>query len=138
MWMMGLSAKEKQLIESLREYAERFDVASNVLLLKKQITELEIEKGRMVEDHEKQKRELTHMIGLEKKRQEFEIDKAKSETSLKVREENLSADKKRFEEQMKFNNERFTSEVGYLKDMMGQILERVPNLTANLEVGRKR
>jgi hypothetical protein len=44
-----------------------------------------------------------------------------------VREENLAADRKRFEEQMKFQNDRFTQEVGYLKDMLGQMMKRLPS-----------
>ena len=138
MFIFSLSHKERTLLEALREYASRFDLASNVIDLKKQLAELEIDKSKMTEAHEKDERELRHMIGLEKKRQEFEIDKAKQETALKVREENLSADKKRFEDQMKFHESRFKEEVSYLKDMIGQVLERLPNVSASLEVGRKK
>jgi hypothetical protein len=138
MWIFGLSPKEYELLKTLREYAGRFEMATTVLDLKKQIAELEINKGKLKEDHDREQRELRHMIGLEKKRQEFEVEKAKQETSLKVREENLSADKKRFEQQMKFHEDRFTEEVKYLKDLMGQVLERLPNVTATFDGGKRK
>ena len=69
----------------------------------------------------------THKVGLERKRQEFEIKQAKREATVNIREENLSADRDRFENQMKFQEERFTKEVKYLKDMMNKMMERLPS-----------
>jgi flagellar motility protein MotE (MotC chaperone) len=71
------------------------------------------------------------MVGLERRRQEFEIGSAKREVTLGVREENLKADRERFEQQMKFTEERFDAEVKYLKDLMGEILKRLPNVEVN-------
>ena len=68
------------------------------------------------------------MVGLERKRQEFEINQARRETPVAVREENLDADRKRFETQMAFTTERFASEVGYLKELMGEVLDRLPTV----------
>ena len=53
----------------------------------------------------------------------------KREATLSVREENLAADRKLFEEQMAFHEKRFTEEVSYLKQIIGDIAERLP--TAN-------
>jgi len=78
---------------------------------------------------------LTESVGLERKRQEFEIEQAKRETTVAVREENLKADKDRFAEQLKFHEDRFATEVGYLKDMMGQLMERLP--TAEIKIARR-
>jgi len=133
------SKEEKELLERLRSL-ERDDAAKHAGLwktasdLREQIETLKIEKARKEEQHAKEERELRHMIGLEKKRQEFEIDQARKETALKVREENLAADKKRFEDQMTFNTERFEKMEGYLKDMMKEILGRLPNI--NMEITR--
>lgn len=138
MLIFSISRKEWALLQAMREYAARFDLASNVIDLKQQLATLEIEKGKIKEQHEREERELRHMIGLEKKRQEFEIQQAKSETGLKIREENLAADRKRFEEQMKFHEDRFTKEVDYLKELMADILERLPNISANFDTVRRK
>jgi hypothetical protein len=45
-----------------------------------------------------------------------------------VKEENLRADRARFEEQMAFTTKRFEKEVEYLRQMHGEILERLPTV----------
>jgi len=139
------SRDEKELLSRLRSI-EAKDKASTLLeekeRLKAQINELKNDKSVLEEKHQREERELRHMIGLEKKRQEFEIEQAKKQTALQVREENLVADRKRFEEHLKFNTERFEKLEAYLKDMISDILKRLPNvnleLTRELENGRRR
>lgn len=82
----------------------------------------------------KREREIEHKVGLERERQKHELDAAKREALVGVREENLKADRDRFEAQMKFQEERFTKEVGYLKDTLAEVLKRLPSaeFTANL------
>ena len=134
------SREEKELLERLRRIDARDKsgaLTAEISSLKGQISDLEISKSRKQEEFDKQDRELRHMIGLEKKRQEFEIQSAKTETALKVREENLASDKKRFEDQMRFQTERFEKEVVYLKDMMNEILGRLPTVTVDVVRGKK-
>lgn len=121
----------KREVSALRQ--EKKDLLK-VTELREQIVTLEIEKSKRTEEHEREQRELRHMIGLEKKRQEFEIQQAKRETTVTVREENLKADRTRFEEQMAFNTERFEKEVGYLKDLMVEALQRLPTVTVSERV----
>lgn len=102
--------------------------------LKSEITDLRIEKSKITEDHAREERELRHMVGLEKKRQEQELALGKQEAILQVREENLEADKERFEEQMDFMTKRMEKEVGYLKDIMGQILDRLPTVSVDKNI----
>lgn len=109
-------------------------LTDDVIRLKTEIEDLRIAKSRLTEAHEREKRELTHMVGLEKKRQEVELAQGKREATLAVREENLKADRDRFEEQMKFTRKRFEEEVGYLKDLMGEILDRLPTVTVDKTV----
>lgn len=130
-----VSKEEKELIERLRKLEPITALSEEVLSLKREIANLEITKSKQKEDHDKQERELRHMIGLEKKRQEVEIAQAKRDTELTVREGNLAAEKKRFEESLKFNTERFENMETYLKDMMKNILERLPNV--NMEIKRR-
>jgi len=130
------SREEKELIQRLRKFDSPIKLTEELVTLKKDIADLEIKKGKMEEKHAKEERELRHMIGLEKKRQEFEIEQAKKETTLKVREENLKVEKDRFDQNLKFNTERFEKMETYLKDMMKNILDRLPNV--NMEITKKK
>lgn len=121
--------------------AKWLDSTKGINDLKKQITDLEIGKAKIVEDNAREKREVTHMVGLERKRQEFEaeqarkgIETAREEAILEVREENLKAERVAFEKSMDFQQKRFEKEVGYLKDLMGQILERLPTVNVDRSI----
>lgn len=139
-----VSKEEKELVTRLRALGADISgslekvsaYSAEVIALKKQIANLEIEKSQKEESFARQERELRHMIGLEKKRQEVEIEQARKETSLSVREGNLAADKKRFEEQLTFNTKRFETMEVYLKEMMQSILERLPNVNVALKRGK--
>lgn len=133
--LLIVSKEEKELLQRLRSLEPVGVLSEQVIRLKKEISDLEISKMKAKEQHDKDERELRHMIGLEKKRQEVEIAQAKRDTELTVREGNLKADKERFEQQLKFNTERFEKMESYLKDMMTSILQRLPNV--NMEVVRK-
>ena len=119
---------EKKAITEVRELEDK------IVNLKKQVTDLEIVKDKKQEEFDRRDRELTHMIGLEKKRQEVETKQAKQEATLAVREENLAAERKEFDKQMKFREERFDGEVKYLKDLMEKILTRLPNVTVDRQI----
>lgn len=106
-----------------------------VTKLREELETLRIEKARKEEEFAKQQREIEHKVGLERKRQEFEIEQAKRETSVTVREENLSADRKRFEEQLEFHQTRFETEVKYLHEMAEKLMERLPS--ADIKISRR-
>ena len=135
-----ISKKEREILDGLRLLKQIEDgtngLPGQIVKLKTQISDLEVQRSRREEEVARQERELKHMIGLEKKRQEWEIEVAKKDTSLTVREGNLAAAQKRFEEQLAFNTDRFEKMESYLKDMMSNILERLPNV--NVELRRRR
>ena len=117
------------------------DALKRVKSLQEQISRLEIDKGKLVEDNDRKIRETTHMVGLERKRQEFEaeqskkgIEHARKEAILEVQTENLETERAAFVKEMKFREERFTQEVGYLKDLMTQILDRLPTVTVDRQI----
>lgn len=127
LWVDGNKLKRVMrdaIVEVEREIAN--DIAQ-VGKLKKEITSLQIERDKKLEDFARREREVEHMIGLERKRQEFEIQQAKRETTTALREENLKADKERFEEQMKFHREALQGEMNRLQELVGQLLRRVPS-----------
>lgn len=130
-----VSKEEKELLQRLRSLEPVGALSEQVIRLKKELSDLEIKKSKMAEDHAREERELRHMIGLEKKRQEVEIAQAKRETELSVREGNLKADKERFEANLKFNTERFEKMETYMKEMMQSILLRLPNVNVELSRG---
>lgn len=109
--------------------------AGKITQLREELETLRIEKGRKEEEFAKKEREIEHKVGLERKRQEFEIEQAKRETAVQVREENLSADRKRFEEQLEFHQQRFETEVKYLHEMAEKLMERLPS--AEIKIARR-
>ena len=138
-----LSREERELVRRLRAlepYGERLELNEEILKLKRDISGLEITKSQREEEFAKQERELRHMIGLERKRQELEraqsqvdAEQAARTAALDVREEALVAERKRFEEQLAFNTERFGQMEKYLKDMLSDILQRLPNISMTVE-----
>ena len=117
------------------------DALKRVKSLQEQISRLEIDKGKLVEDNDRKIRETTHMVGLVRKRQEFEAEQAKkgieharAQAILEVQRENLETERAAFVKEMKFREERFTQEVGYLKDLMTQILDRLPTVTVDRQI----
>ena len=85
------------------------DLNTKVRALQEQREHALIQKDRKDEEFAKKEREIEHKVGLERTRQKFEVENAKREATVTVREENLTADRDRFEGQMKFQNERFTT-----------------------------
>lgn len=130
----ALKAEIAELRGERKARQKELSLTDDVIRLKTDIEDLRIAKSRLTEEHDREKRELTHMVGLEKKRQEVELAQGKRDAILEVREENLEADRERFDESMKFTRERFEQEVGYLKDLMKEVLDRLPTVTVDKKV----
>lgn len=140
-WVVPFFISRDELRELVREAVDQVfegddDGEETVSSLREQIETLRIEKGRREEEIARKEREITHKVGLERTRQEFEVEQAKRETTVTLREENLKADRERFTTEMAFTTERFKEEVGYLKDMVGKVLERLPSAEIIANVGR--
>lgn len=119
---------------------ERRELTEQVLFLKETIEELKIKELRLREEQEKDKRETRHMVGLERKRQEFEaeqqrteIEAARREAILEVREENLNAQREAFEAQMEFMTKQLNAQIADTNAILEKVLERLPNVTAHFE-----
>jgi hypothetical protein len=105
---------------------EETKLNEEIIRLTKEKVNKEIELDKVKETHARERRETEHMIGLERKRQEFEIESAKRDVTLTVREENLKAQQERFEENMQFMRERMEGELTRLNGLTSEILERLP------------
>ncbi|KKL49535.1 hypothetical protein LCGC14_2314540 [marine sediment metagenome] len=142
--MFGKGDLQKQVEQSVTAAFERaikntksaLGMSDQIARLQEQIDDLTIAKKQIKFDQDQREREVEHKVGLERKRQEFEIEQTKREALVSIREENLDKDKARFAEQMTFHEERFTEEVGYLKSLVEQVLKRLPNIS--MEVGGKK
>lgn len=119
--VLGTTAEQLQKIRNVTDLTGRVDS------LQGELATLRIAKSKIEEDFARREREIEHKVGLERKRQEVELVAGKREAVVSVREENLKADQTRFAETMKFQNDRFTTEVGYLKDMIEQMMNRLPS-----------
>jgi len=117
--------------------SEELGLSTRIVSLEREKTAKEIELDRVKEQHEREKRDIEHMVGLHKDRVKQEIELAKREQTITVREENLKADRERFEEQMKFMQKRMETELERLNGLTSEILERLPkfNVDTALKVG---
>jgi hypothetical protein len=137
----NLASSTAALQVQITELKGERDALKRVKSLQEQISRLEIDKAKIVEDNDRKIRETTHMVGLERKRQEFEAEQAKKgieharkEAILEVQKQNLDTERAAFVKEMQFREERFSQEVGYLKDLMGQILDRLPTVTVDRQI----
>lgn len=112
-------------------------MADQIISLKKQVIDLEINRDKKQEGFDRRERELTHMIGLEKKRQEFEIKQSVENARLAVREENLKAERDQFSKEINFKESQLMTQIDYLQDLMKAILERLPTVTIDKQVSTK-
>lgn len=126
-------AVERIVKQALKDADSTLARLGDLTKLREELETLKIEKGRREEEYSKRDREIEHKVGLERKRQETEIGLAKREAVLAAKEEALVADRKRFEDQLTFHEKRFTEEVGYLKDMIGSLAEKLPTATITEE-----
>lgn len=124
-------AIQRAVDEALKQAAlnvhDSIGAAKSIRELKEQISQLEIDKAKKLEEFTRREREVEHKVGLERKRQEFEIAQSKRETEVKVREENLAADKERFKDEMDFQRKHLEGEIGSLRDLVGEMLKRLPS-----------
>lgn len=129
---------ESAVVRALEQTRGQINSLSSIEDLKRQISQLEIDRDKKKEEFDRREREVEHKVGLERKRQEFEIEQAKRETTVKVREENLAADKDRFKSEMDFQRKHLEGEIGSLRTLVGQLLERVPSAEIFADIGTKK
>ena len=95
--------------------------------LREQAETATIEKDRREEEYSRKDRKVEHKVGLERTRQKFEVEQAKRETTVHVREENLEADKERFKGEMEFQRKHLEDEIGSLRELVQGMLKRLPS-----------
>lgn len=98
----ALSKQVSELKGEREANREVLTLTDQVKKLKKEIGDLEVGKSKLEEKNERERREIEHMVGLEKTRQKQELELAKREAKLEVSEANLEAEKARFNENVAF------------------------------------
>src|SRR5687768_10452665 len=111
-----LTREVSSLRAEKKRVPEQRDPQAEITSLKTQVSDLEITRDKKQEDFDRRERELTHMIGLEKKRQEFEINKSVEDARLAVREENLKAEREQFSKEIKFKEDQLSGQIEYLQE----------------------
>lgn len=119
---------EKDAIDQARALiSEKLDLAAEV-------EQLKIEKSRKEEEFARERRELEHSTGLHRKQSEWERKQAVEEAKITVREENLSAERKRFEDQISFHKEQIKAEVDRMEKLIAGLMERLPTVTVEKSI----
>ena len=123
-----------KMLDEFSALAEVEQATEKVVDLTKQLAVLKAEKENIAEGFARKEREIEHKVGL--LRTEIEAGDAQREAAynlrvqeakLVARAEGLKAREQAFTERMDFMTKRFTEEVGYLKSMVAQVLERIPD-----------
>lgn len=111
-------------IEGSRQALELADQAAE---LREEISRLNIQRSEIEEKHARERREIDHKLGLQRARQEQELELGIREAQLQAKEENLAADQRRFEESVKF----IKDETANQRKLLEEVLKRLPTVTIN-------
>lgn len=110
--------------------------------LQRKIEQLKEDVADLTRQKKEQEREIEHKLGLHRDQVEHEREQLKEthaldveRAKLEMEKDNLSTERGAFEKEMKFRTERFEAEIGYVKDILGQILERLPDVNVALKLG---
>lgn len=120
-----LSAQVAELKGERKANRDLITLTDQVATLKEEISDLEVSKSRLEEKNARERRELEHMVGLEKKRQETELELGRREAKIEVAEQNLEADRTRFEESVTF----IKDETASTRKLVSELLDRLPKVT---------
>lgn len=125
-----------KLNDEFQALAEVEGATRRVVELEKQIASLEANRDNITEGFNRKEREMEHKTGLlrneieaEKRQTEKDFALRVTEAKLAARETGLVEREKAFGEKMTFIEQRFTTEVGYLKDMIKTLSDRLPDAT---------
>ena len=129
-----LEATVRKLMRQKKEVEDEAGYSEQIIQLKKKLADLEIQQAKKQETFDREKREVEHSVGLERRRSEFETEAATRDAVLTVREQNLTNVQENLQKQIDFMVERFTSEVGYLKDeVLKTVIQALPNYNVEVE-----
>jgi hypothetical protein len=135
---MGLFKTQTLNEKRVEEYSDK------VIELKNKVVDLQLELKDMADSHQKlvsikdeefdrERREIEHKTGLMLKQVEEDRKAAVKEAELRVREENLNAERERDSKESKYKQQRMDEEMRKMDNLMKQVLDRLPNVNYNLD-----
>lgn len=134
--IITLQSEVRKLVRQKDDLKDEVGYSEQIVTLKKRLSDLEIEKDKKQEAFDREKREVEHMVGLQRQRADFEREKAVREAELSVRESNLETATKMVQEKMDFVQKSLSDQIGYLKDdILKTVIAALPNV--NVELGRE-
>ena len=131
---------EKALADTettLSKIREAFSLEKQIVKLREEVETAKIEKARHDEEHARKIREVEHKVGLERKRQEFEVDQAKRETRVEIREKNLEQERKLFEEKVAYYEKQSEKRLTDLQEIIKPLLKALPSAEIIAKVNRE-
>lgn len=123
-----MDASIARIVKQVRSVEDLFSTLGEYAADKKRLTDLQIELDRVKEQHARENREIEHKVGLQRQRQKQEIELAKREAEVTVREQNLQAEKARFDRDVSFIKEQTREQ----RETMLEILRRLPDVNVML------
>jgi len=128
----------KTIKEITVEAENKFDLMHSkfrtIESLESEISKLRIEKSVKEEEFARKEREVTHKLGLERLRQEQDNLSSKREALLNIKEHNLSAEEKRFKDQMEFERKHLEGQIKSLNVLVEKVFEKIPEVTHQTKV----
>ena len=111
---------------TLAKIRASFSLEAKIATLKEELETVRIEKGRKDEEFARKEREIEHKVGLERKRQEFEITQAKREATVEIKEKNLENERALFEKQMEYYEAQSEKRLQSLEGIIKPLLKALP------------
>lgn len=133
----GLRGDIQGLLRQRTDLQTVSGLEEEIARLKAAKVDLELNADRTKEQHDRKLREVEHAVGLQQKTATFEQEKATQEATLKVREENLAAERAEFERQLTFNTEQLTKVQEFMQTNFSAVLNRLPTVTVDVNPGAK-
>lgn len=130
----GLATVLAEVKSELKETSSARRLQTQLTKLKEEIADAEINRSKQAEEFARERREIEHHVGLERERTTLEIEQGKQQAKLDVREENLWAEKDRFEDHMKFYKEQMDAHIADVKTILTEVMTRVPTVTVDRKI----
>lgn len=123
---------EVKALEAVRTAeTEHNELQAEIKELQQAKAKLEYDVDRLIEEHDRENREIEHKVGLHKEQVEWEVKKAREETKLQVETGNLQREKDAFKKEVEFITKRFEQEAERREATMLEILKRLPTVTVD-------
>jgi hypothetical protein len=128
-WSDIMGQVDSSVNQALGEIRSAIDLSNLVKKLREELSTLQIIQSKKEEEWARKEREIEHKVGLERKRQEQEltIEKSRLEVEfdkrlIEAEKVAIAAERSKFEEHIKFVQDRFEEEVRNQRDLIERLV----------------